>query len=50
MLEYSKKCQYQEKDKRLKENFINGINGDNLMTKIIIKLITVKKTSEISTA
>ena len=28
-------CEYKEEDRRLKEQFINGINDDDLVTEII---------------
>ena len=41
-------CEKKEKDWRLKEQFINGINNDNIITDIIQELTAVKKTSEIT--
>ena len=41
-------CKYKEKDRRLKEQFINGINDDKMMAEIIGELTTVKKTTEIT--
>ena len=41
-------CEYKEKDRRLKEQFINGINDDEMKTEIIWELNAVKKTSEIT--
>ena len=38
----SDKCGFKEKDRRLKEQFINGIN-DDMMTKIMWELTTIKK-------
>ena len=40
-------CDYKEKDRRLKDKFINDINDDDTMTKIIMELTTFKKTNEI---
>ena len=34
-------CEYKEKDSRPKEEFINGINNDNMITEIIEELTTV---------
>ena len=31
----TKECEYKERDMRLKEQFINGINGDDMITEII---------------
>ena len=39
---------YREEDKRLKEDFIIGINDNDMMTKIIRKLTSIKKTNAIS--
>ena len=39
---------YKEKDRRLKEPFINGINGDQIRTEIIRKLTAVKETNKIA--
>ena len=39
---------YKEKDRRLKEQFINGINDDDMMTEIIRELPTIKNTNEIT--
>ena len=39
---------YKEKDRRINEQFINGINDDEMMTEIILELPAVKKTSEIT--
>ena len=36
------------KDKRLKEQFINSINDNDMMTEIIRELITVLKTSDLT--
>ena len=36
------------KKKKIKEQFINGINYDDMMTQIKWELTTVKKTSEIT--
>ena len=44
-----KKCGYKEKDRRLKDQFINGINNDYIMTECYRELTVVKKTSEITT-
>ena len=41
-------CKYTERDRRLKEQFINGINDDEMVTEIIHELITVSKTGEIT--
>ena len=37
------KCGYIDKYRRLKEQFINGINDNNIMNEIIIELMTLKK-------
>ena len=37
---------YERKDTRLKEQFINGINDDDMMTKIIRELTVFKRTNE----
>ena len=42
------KCEYKDKDRRLEEQFINGINDDDMMTEIIWEWTTVKKTCEIT--
>ena len=42
------KCGYKGKDRRLKEQFINGINDGDMMTKIIGELTTIKKTNGIT--
>ena len=44
----SKKCGYNEQDRRLKEQFMNGINDENVMTKIIMELTAIRKTNEIT--
>ena len=31
-------CCYKEKDRKLKEQFINGMNDDDMMTKVIRKV------------
>ena len=41
-------CKYKEKDRRLKEQFIYGINYIEMVREIIHKLSTVKKTSKIT--
>ena len=41
-----KKYGYNEKDRRLKEHFINCIH-DDMMTQIIMELITIKKTNKV---
>ena len=43
-----KHCSYKEKDRRLKEHFINGINDVDMMTKIIRELTTIIKTKVIT--
>ena len=35
-------CEYKDTDRRLKEQFINGINGDDTMTKIIEGMTAIK--------
>ena len=42
------KCGHKERDKKLKEQFINGINDDDLMMKITRELTVIKKTNEIT--
>ena len=39
---------YKEKDRRLKEQFINGINNEDKMTELPRELMAVTKTSEIT--
>ena len=39
---------YKEKDRRLKEKYINGINDDDMMTEIEREQAAVKKTNEIT--
>ena len=39
-------CNYKEKDGRLKEQFINGINDDDEITDIMRELTTIKKANE----
>ena len=39
---------YKERGRRLKEQLINGINNNEMMTEIIRELRAVKKTSEIA--
>ena len=36
-------CEYKEGDKRLKEQFINRINDDKMMSEIIKELTTIKR-------
>ena len=43
----AKESGYKEKDRRLKEQFINGINDDNI-AEIIGELIALKKTNEVT--
>ena len=38
---------YKEKDRKLKEQFIDGINDNDMMTEIIRELTAIKKTNEI---
>ena len=40
-------CEYKENDRRQKEQFINSINNDEMMTDITLELTSVKKTSEV---
>ena len=40
-------CKYKERDRRLKEQFINGINDDDMMTEIISELSVFKKADDI---
>ena len=40
-------CRYKEKDWRLIEQFINAINDNDMITKIIRELTTIKKNNEI---
>ena len=42
------KCGEKEKDRKLKEQFTNGINDDDMMTEIIRELTTIKKTKEVT--
>ena len=35
-------CSYKEKDWKLKEQFINGINDNDMVTEIIRELTTIK--------
>ena len=42
------KCRYIKKERRLKEQLMNGINND-MMTEIIRELTAIKKTNEIPT-
>ena len=44
----SNECKYKEKDRRIKRQFINGINNENMVTIIMWKLTAAKKTSEIT--
>ena len=37
------KCGYKGKERTLKEQFINSINDDDMMTDIILELTTIKK-------
>ena len=46
--EYATECIYKEIDKRLKEEFINLINGQTITTKIFRELTVIKNTSEIA--
>ena len=42
-------CKYQERERRLKEQFIIGINDDDVINEIIVReLNTIKKTHEIT--
>ena len=41
-------CGYQDKDRRIEEQFINDINDDGVMTKIITELTTMIETIEIT--
>ena len=36
-------CEYKEKERMLKEQLINGINDDYMMTEIIRELAMIKK-------
>ena len=40
-------CEYKEKDSRLKEQFINGINDIYMVTKIVRELTGIKETDEV---
>ena len=42
------KYDYKEKDRRLKEQFINGINDEDMMTEIIRELTKIQKTNEVT--
>ena len=42
------KCEYKERDRRLKEQFINGINDDDMITENIRELTVIKRTNEIT--
>ena len=44
----AKECEYKEKDKRLKEQFINSTNNDDLMTKIKQELMAINKMNEVT--
>ena len=41
-------CGFKEKDRKLKEQFINDISDDDIMTEIIKELIATKKINEIT--
>ena len=41
-------CVHKEKDRRLKEQFINDINDDNMMTEILRKLTIIKGTNDLT--
>ena len=40
------KCGYQQEDRRLKEQFINGIKHEDVMAEIMRDLTTIKKNNE----
>ena len=42
----AKKCDCKEKDRSLSEQFINGINDNDMIIKILRELKAIKKTSE----
>ena len=44
----SNEFEYKERDRRLKEQFINGFNYNDIMTKIITKLAVIEKTNKIT--
>ena len=41
-------CKYKEYDRRLKEQFINGLDDDTIIAKIIKELTALKDTREVS--
>ena len=41
-------CGYKERDIRLKEQLINGINDNYMMTQIIKEVTTIKKTNDVT--
>ena len=41
-------CEYNERDRQLKEQFIHGINDNEMMIEIINKLAAIKNESKLS--
>ena len=41
-------CEYKQREKRMKEQFINELNYNKIITEIIKELTTIKKTNEIT--
>ena len=44
----AKECGYIERDGRLKEQFINSINDEEMMTEIIIEATAIKETNKVT--
>ena len=44
----AKECNYQESDRWVKEECINGINDDNMLIEIVTELKAMKKTRKIT--